>query len=88
MFTVWSRPDCKFCDAAKALLTRKGLSYTELPLTKDTADTFKLLTNNATKVPQVFYHPGQGEPTKHIGGFTDLEPFVEAWWPDTVRVAG
>lgn len=32
MFTIYSKPACPACDQAKALLTQKGLSYSEIIL--------------------------------------------------------
>lgn len=79
-FTVWTWKNCPYCVRAKALLKRKGLAYKEVPLTSENADEFKRVTGGAKTVPQVFYH--EGERTKHVGGYDDLEKFAEAWWPD------
>jgi glutaredoxin 3 len=79
-FTIYSTATCTYCKQAKALLTKKGLTYTEVILTHDNMDNFKKITNNASTVPQIFYH--EANLTKHIGGYTDLVPFLEGWWPD------
>lgn len=80
MFTIYSTETCTYCKQAKALLDRKGLAYTEVTLNADNLDEFSKKTNGAKTVPQIFYH--DGDTTKHIGGYSDLMPFVEAWWPD------
>lgn len=78
MFTVYTRtePPCSYCKNVKALLERKGLSYTEIELTKDNLAEFSEKTKGARTVPQVFYNETL------IGGFEQTLEFVELWWND------
>ena len=76
MFTIYSRPGCGYCDAAKDLLQRRGLQFTELVLDagqrKEEGVQYytkaQLLEKapGAKTVPQIFHNQ------KHIGGFTEL----------------
>lgn len=76
MYTVYSKPNCPWCDRAKALLTSKGEAYEEIILdvgqAKDPAKTYvsvaelKAVVPNAQSVPQIL---NEG---MLIGGYTDL----------------
>mgnify|MGYP003582219561 CR=1 FL=1 len=76
MFTVYSKPNCPWCDRAKALLTSKGEAYEEIILDvgqpKDESKTYvsvaelKAVVPNAQSVPQIL-HDGV-----LVGGYTDL----------------
>lgn len=72
--TLYSKPDCPWCDKAKQLLNELGFEYTELVLgehyTKDDLKA-KLPFVARLTVPQVFV---DGD---HIGGYEDLKAFVE-----------
>jgi glutaredoxin len=76
MFTIYSRPNCSYCDQAKALLKRKGLEYTEIEVNAETLATFQEKTQGARTVPQVFYYE------KLIGGYDQLSALAEEWWND------
>ena len=69
MYTIITREQCNFCDAAKAILKGKGFPYTEYnvhsPSSKWVLTLLKLTT--LTTVPQIFDDAG-----KHIGGYTEL----------------
>lgn len=65
--TVYSKGYCPYCKAAKSLLSKKGLSYTEVDVQKNADNLKEMLTrSNRRTVPQIFF----GD--KHIGGFDDL----------------
>lgn len=76
MYTVYSKPNCPWCDRAKALLTSKGQAYEEKILdvgqAKDDTKTYvtvqelKAVVPNAQSVPQIL-HDGI-----LVGGYTDL----------------
>ncbi|HET9904382.1 MAG TPA: glutaredoxin 3 [Xanthobacteraceae bacterium] len=59
---------CGYCRAAKALLARKGLSFTEFDVGTDAGKRDEMLarTGGRHTVPQIFI----GD--KHIGGSDDL----------------
>jgi glutaredoxin 3 len=64
---VYTTRWCGFCDAAKALLDRKGVEYEEIDVTDDAAFRSRLveLTNRWT-VPQILV---DDEP---LGGYAEL----------------
>ncbi len=65
---IYSKSYCPFCRNAKALLTRKGLSYTEYEITSDKHKTREMIKRSGRKtVPQIFIND------QHIGGGQDLD---------------
>jgi glutaredoxin 3 len=80
IFTIYSKPNCTYCDQAKKLITLKGHDFVELILNvgqkQEAGKTYVPLTHlkdklpTATTVPQIFSGP------KHIGGFTQLQEFL------------
>jgi glutaredoxin 3 len=65
IYTQWG---CPYCTRAKALLDAKGVSYTEIDVTMDTAKRGEMATRNpgARTVPQIFV----GE--RALGGCDDI----------------
>lgn len=65
---VYSKSTCPYCRAAKALLTQKGATFTEIDLTTDPEGQRAMAkrANGRSTVPQIFIG-GQ-----HIGGCDDL----------------
>ena len=64
-YHIISQPNCIWCDRAKALLTERGLTYSEDALTTpEHKAAFK--ARGHTTVPQIY----QGD--RHIGGYTEL----------------
>ena len=65
---IYTGPLCAFCDFAKALLDRKGVSYKEIFIGDDTNKMEEMIkkTNGRRTVPQIFID-GQ-----HIGGNDNL----------------
>ena len=65
---VYSKSYCPYCQAAKALLTQKGATFTEIDLTTDPEGQREMAkkANGRSTVPQIFI---DGE---HIGGCDDL----------------
>lgn len=76
MYTIYSKPNCAFCDQAKQLLTIKSIPYEEFIIDIGqekhdgkkyvTAAYLKELVPTARAVPQIF----QGN--RHVGGFQEL----------------
>ncbi|WP_424932584.1 glutaredoxin 3 [Amaricoccus macauensis] len=66
--TIYTKPTCGFCHAAKRLLARKGVKFTEIDIAGDRARTQEMISraNGGRTVPQIFV----GE--HHVGGFDDL----------------
>ncbi len=69
MYTIITRDQCNFCDAAKALLTGANLPCTEYNVQSDSSKWVLTLIKQAghTTVPQIFDNTG-----RHIGGYTEL----------------
>ena len=65
--TIYTKSWCPYCSAAKELLTKKGVAFTEFEITGKTAlkDEMMKRSGRAT-VPQIFI----GE--AHVGGCDDL----------------
>jgi len=66
---IYTGPLCVFCDRAKALLNRKGVSFKEINLAFDPNKMDEMIkkTNGMKTVPQIFID-GQ-----HIGGNDKLQ---------------
>lgn len=65
--TVYSKGYCPYCKAAKSLLAKKGFSYTEIDVQKNSNHLQEMLTRSKRRtVPQIFF----GD--QHIGGYDDL----------------
>lgn len=65
---IYTTPTCPYCLAAKRLLTKKGVAFTEIDVSRD-QDLRIAMTNRAggrRTVPQIFI----GE--THVGGSDDL----------------
>jgi|TARA_B110000046_G_scaffold120193_1_gene126933 glutaredoxin len=71
---VYSKPNCQFCDKAKALLTQLEIEYAEKVVTKDISleELFEELGKPVRTIPQIVIDKN------HIGGFNELrEYFVD-----------
>ena len=65
--TMYSTEYCAYCGAARMLLTRKGVAYEEILVSKDPALRDEMIERSGrTSVPQVFV----GD--THVGGFDEL----------------
>ena len=66
---MYTGPLCTFCDRAKALLNRKGVSFKEINLASDPNKMDEMIkkTNGMKTVPQIFI----GE--HHVGGNIELQ---------------
>lgn len=64
---VYSTKVCPYCVRAKALLDRKGLSYTEVMVDQNEEARLEMMQkSNRRTVPQIFIN------NQSIGGFDDL----------------
>ncbi len=59
---------CGYCQSAKALLTRKGVTFSEIDVTGDPEGRSRMVerANGRMTVPQIFIG------ATHVGGFDDL----------------
>lgn len=67
--TLYTKPTCPYCIAAKNLLNNKGVEYTDIVITTlsdDERTELATRTNNHRTVPQIFI----GE--TFVGGFDNL----------------
>ena len=64
--TVYGKPQCTYCDKAKALLNSKGIEYTYIDLMEDAEAMAFIRSTGARTVPQIY----SGDTL--IGGFDNL----------------
>jgi glutaredoxin 3 len=65
---IYTRDWCGYCRRAKALLSQKGVDFTEYDIESEPARRSEMLdrANGRTSVPQIFID------AQHIGGCDDL----------------
>ncbi|MFN7224182.1 MAG: glutaredoxin 3 [Paracoccaceae bacterium] len=65
---IYTTPYCPYCIAAKRLLDKKGVSFTEIDVSRDPAKRQTMMARSGGRhtVPQIFIG-GQ-----HVGGCDDL----------------
>ncbi|MEM8631845.1 MAG: glutaredoxin 3 [Pseudomonadota bacterium] len=65
---IYTSPICGFCHAAKRLLTKKGVSFSEIDISRDPARRQEMMqrANGGHTVPQIFVGK------THVGGCDDL----------------
>ncbi|MGD9739132.1 MAG: glutaredoxin 3 [Bauldia sp.] len=65
---IYSRPLCGYCELAKKLLDRKGLSYRERDVSADRSLLAEVIGRSGGRMalPQVFIGG------RHVGGFVEL----------------
>ena len=74
---IYSKPNCPYCDKAKALMSKTQIPYTEVVIGKDITveklfEEFKLNGMAQPKsAPQIILHG------KYIGGFKELQQYFE-----------
>jgi glutaredoxin 3 len=71
---IYTTRFCPYCHAAKALLTRKGVSFNEIDVTLDREGRRKMTerAHGRTTVPQIFIG------ATHVGGCDDLYALDQA----------
>jgi glutaredoxin 3 len=74
---------CPYCHAAKALLSRKGVAFTEVDVTGDWDGRKKMIerANGRTTVPQIFIGK------THVGGSDELHALERAGRLDPLLAA-
>ena len=65
---IYTTRFCAYCQSAKALLTRKGLTFSEIDVTGDHEGRNQMVqrANGRMTVPQIFIG------ATHVGGFDEL----------------
>ena len=71
---IYTTRYCPFCNAAKALLKRKGVSYSEIDIGRDWERREEMIqrSNGRMTVPQIFIG------TVHVGGSDELHALERA----------
>lgn len=64
--TIYTRPNCPYCTAAKKLLDSKGVTYEEIDASGERRPEMVKRANGRNTFPQIFI----GE--KHVGGSDDI----------------
>ena len=65
---IYTGPSCNFCDAAKRLLERNKLKFSEVDVSSGENIREEMIkkSNGQRTIPQIFF----GE--RHVGGYTEL----------------
>ena len=71
---IFTRPGCGYCTAAKALLARKNVSFTEYDVSIDSSWRAEMISrsNGGRTYPQIFIDQ------VHVGGCDDLYELDDA----------
>ena len=80
MYKVFSKPNCVFCDKAKAMLKKLDIPYEEYKLSTNMTggdgkyeitieQMFEMIGKQVRSMPQIMSNE------KHIGGYTDLREY-------------
>ncbi len=71
---IYTTRYCPYCQAAKRLLSRKGVNFTEIDVSGDPLGRSKMTAraNGRLTVPQIFIGP------THVGGYDDLDALERA----------
>jgi glutaredoxin len=81
MFTVYSKPNCTFCNQAKQLLTSMKLEYREIEIdvgqTKVLGKTYVPASELKEKVPTARTVPQIFDDEQYVGGFTELKTYLQ-----------
>jgi glutaredoxin 3 len=71
--TIYTKPTCPYCIAAKALLRSKGAIFNEISIEGDRAAATTLSQRSGRRtVPQIYIDD------YHVGGFDDLKSLDDA----------
>ena len=73
-FEIYTTRYCPYCNAAKALLKRKGATYSEIDVSRDWERRNEMIqrANGRMTVPQIFIGP------VHVGGSDELHALERA----------
>jgi glutaredoxin 3 len=77
---IYTTRACPYCNAAKALLKRKGVKYSEIDVSSDLNRREEMIqrANGLMTVPQIFIG------TMHVGGSNELHALERAGTLDTL----
>lgn len=77
MYTIYSKPNCPFCDKAKNLLKMKGEEFEFLTLGVDYSreDLIEKIQSNYGVIPRTMPQIIKGD--KYIGGYAELEALLK-----------
>ena len=66
--TIYTGPICNYCDAAKRLLQRNSLQFSEIDISSGPEVLNEMIkkSNGKRTIPQIFFDD------KHIGGYVEL----------------
>ena len=66
--TIYTGPVCNYCDAAKRLLKRNNVSFSEINIAEvdEALDEMLKKTNGKKTIPQIFFDD------QHIGGYEEI----------------
>ncbi len=72
--TVYSGPMCGYCDAAKRLLAKNNLEFTDIDVSakEGLRDEMIKKANGRRTIPQIFFN------NEHIGGYQELRELEKA----------
>ena len=81
---IYTTRFCPYCSAAKALLKRKGVSYSEIDLSNEFGRRKEMIqrANGRMTVPQIFIG------TTHVGGSDELHALERAGRLDRLLAGG
>lgn len=81
---IYTTRYCPFCNAAKALLTRKGVTYSEIDIGRDWERRDEMIqrANGRLTVPQIFIG------AVHVGGSEELHALERAGKLDPMLAGG
>lgn len=80
MFLVYSKPGCSYCEAAKVLLTERGLTFNEMIVdtgqVKDPTKTYVSVQQLKQRVPTAQTVPQILDGDELVGGFDALKKYL------------
>jgi glutaredoxin 3 len=81
---IYTTRYCPFCNAVKALLTRKGVTFSEIDIGRDWERRDEMIqrANGRMTVPQIFVGAG------HVGGSEELHALQRAGKLDPMLADG
>jgi glutaredoxin 3 len=81
---IYTQRYCSYCHDARELLTRKGVTYTEIDVSSDREKRREMTerANGRTTVPQIFIG------ATHVGGCDELYALEDAGKLDPLLAAG
>ena len=90
-WTIYSKPNCKYCRYAKSYLENNNFEYQEIPFNIDTLEELKKLVNtDKITYPQIFINNtligGWSDLYKFTGGTFDYEKLYEVAYTATINL--